>query len=78
MGLNSSGNPDKDSSYWELVLRKEVRLVVRLIGEGGGWSWGESGVRAWDGMEVSVRLNSRGEGVRLTGITCMALPMGPA
>ena len=26
--LNSSGDPDKDFSCWELVLRKEVRLVV--------------------------------------------------
>ena len=33
-------------SCWELVLRvwKEVRLLVELVGEGGSWSLGESGV----------------------------------
>ena len=41
VGLNSSG--DRALSCWELVLHvlKEVRLLVELVGEGGGW---ESGV----------------------------------
>ena len=30
VGLNSSGNPDVDSSCWELMLQEEVRLLVRL------------------------------------------------
>ena len=33
VGLNSSGDPGRDSSCWELVLRKEVRLLLEL-------SWG--------------------------------------
>ena len=40
VGLNSSGDPDKDSSCWELVLQGEVKLVVELSGGRGGWSWG--------------------------------------
>ena len=38
VGLNSSG--DWALSCWELVLHvwKEVRLLVELVGEGGGWS----------------------------------------
>ena len=34
VGLNSSGDPGRDSSSWDLVLRREVRLLV-------GLSWGE-------------------------------------
>ena len=52
VGLNSSGNPDVDSSYWDLLLQEEVRLLVRLRGGGGGWS---SGVGAWAGLEVGVK-----------------------
>ena len=52
VGLNSSGNPDVDSSYWDLLLQEEVRLLVRLRGGGGGWS---SGVGAWAGLEVDVK-----------------------
>ena len=44
VGLNSSRDPDRDSSCWELVLWKEVRLLVGLSGGGGGCFWGESGV----------------------------------
>ena len=44
------------------MLQKEVRLLVGLSGGGGGWFWGESGVGAWTGLEVGVRLNSRGKG----------------
>ena len=36
VGLNSSGDPGKDSSCWEQVLQGEVKLVVGL--SGGGWS----------------------------------------
>ena len=32
VGLNSSGDSDKDSSCWELVLQGDVRLVVGLSG----------------------------------------------
>ena len=28
LGLNSLGDLDKDSSWWELLLQGEVRLVV--------------------------------------------------
>ena len=52
MGLNSSGNPDVDSSCWELVLQEEVRLLVRLRGGKGSWSSGV-GARAW--LEVGVK-----------------------
>ena len=52
VGLNSSGNPDVDSSCWDLLLQEEVRLLVRLRGGGGGWS---SGVGAWAGLEVGVK-----------------------
>ena len=31
VGLNSSGDPGRDSSCWDLVLQR------------GGWSWGELG-----------------------------------
>ena len=31
-----------------------------LSGGGGGWLWGESGVGAWTGLEVGVRLNKVG------------------
>ena len=30
VGLNSSGHPDRGSSCWKLVLRKEVRLLMGL------------------------------------------------
>ena len=46
VGQNSSG----------LLLREEVRLVVGLSGGGGGWSWGESQVGAWAGLEAGVEL----------------------
>ena len=46
VGLNSSRDPDRDSSCWELVFQKEVRLLVGLSGGGGGWFWG--GVRGRD------------------------------
>ena len=36
VGLNSSRDPYKDSSYWKLVLRKEVRLVVGEVAGPGG------------------------------------------
>ena len=57
VGLNSSMDPDRDSSCWGLVLRKEVRLLVGLSGRGGGWFWGESGVVA------RVGLSSKGDGL---------------
>ena len=44
------------------MLQGEVRLVVELSGGGDGWSWGESGVREWAGLEVGVGLNNRGRG----------------
>ena len=66
VGLNSSTDPDRDSSCLGLVLWKEVRLLVGLSGEGGGWTWGESGVGAWAGLVVGVGLNSKREGLRLT------------
>ena len=46
VGLNSS----MDSSCWGLVLWEEVRLLVGLSGGGSGWSWEESGVKAWTGL----------------------------
>ena len=52
VGPNSSGNPDVDSSCWELVLQEEVRLLVRLRGGKGSWSSGV-GARAW--LEVGVK-----------------------
>ena len=39
VGLNSSTDPDRDSSCWGLVLWKEVRLLVGLSGGGGGGGW---------------------------------------
>ena len=66
VGLNSSMDPDSDSSCWGLVLWEEVRLLVGLSGGGGGWSWVESGVGAWTGLAVGVGLNSKGEGLWLT------------
>ena len=36
VGLNSSRDLDKDSSCWELVLQKMVRLLVGLSWGGGG------------------------------------------
>ena len=36
VGLNSSTDPDRDSSCWGLVLWEEVRLLVGLSGGGGG------------------------------------------
>ena len=65
MGLNSSIDPDRDSSCWGLVLWEEVRLLW-LSGGGGGWSWGESRVGEWAGLAVGVGLNSKGEGLWLT------------
>ena len=49
-----SGDP---LSCWELVVGKEVRLLVGLSGGGGSWSLGESGVGTWAGLGVG--LNSR-------------------
>ena len=66
VGLNSSMDPDRDSSCWGLVLWEEVRLLVGLSGGGGGWSRVESGVGAWTGLAVGVGLNSKGEGLWLT------------
>ena len=43
---------------------KEVRLDVELVGEGGGWSLGESGVGTK--VRLEVELNSRGEVLSLT------------
>ena len=43
---------------------KEVRLGVKLVGEGGGWSLGESGVGTK--VRLEVELNSRGEVLSLT------------
>ena len=40
--LNSSMDPDRDSSCCGLVLWEEVRLLVGLSGRGGGWSWVEA------------------------------------
>ena len=65
-GLNSSTDPDGDSSCWGLWLWEEVRLLVGLSGGDGGWTWGKSGVGAWAGLAVGVRLNSKGEGLGLT------------
>ena len=61
VGLNSSGDPGWVSSCWDLVLWKEVRLLVGLSGGEGGWSWGELGVGTWAGLGVGVGLNNRGE-----------------
>ena len=66
VGLNSSGDPGRGSSWWGLVLSKEVGLLVGLSGGGGGWFWGESGVGGWTGLEVGVGLNSKGEELWLT------------
>ena len=66
VGLNSSTDPDRDSSCWGLVLWEEVRLLVRLSGGGGAGPGVESGVGAWVGLVVGVGLNSKGEGLRLT------------
>ena len=41
--------------------------MVGLSEGGGGWFWGKSGVGAWTGLVVGVGLNSRGEGLWLTG-----------
>ena len=38
---------------------EKVRLLVKLVGEGGGWSLGESGVGTK--VRLDVGLNSRGE-----------------
>ena len=73
VGLNSAG--DRALSCWELVLHvwKEVRLLVELVGEGGGWSLGDTG----EGTKVKleVGLNSRREVLSLTDskllIRCM-------
>ena len=54
VGLSNSLDPDRDSSCWGLVLWKEVRLLVGLIGGGGDWFWGESGAGAWAGLAVGV------------------------
>ena len=62
--LNSSMDPDRDFSCLGLMLQKEVRLLVGLSGS----MWlvlGESGVGTWTGLEVGVRLNSKGEGLWL-------------
>ena len=43
VGLNSSMDPDRDSSCWGLVLWEEVRLLVGLSGggvAGPGWNQG--------------------------------------
>ena len=50
VGLNSSMNPDRNSSCWGLVL----------------WFWWESGVGAWTWLAVGVGLNSKGKGLWLT------------
>ena len=52
VGMNSSGNPDVDSSCWDLLLQEEVGLLVRLRGGKGGWSLGV-GARAW--LEFGVK-----------------------
>ena len=52
VGLNSSGDPGWVSSCWDLVLWKEVGLLVGLSGGEGGWSWGELGVGTWAGIGV--------------------------
>ena len=41
IGLNSSGDPDVNCSWWGLVLKEEVRLV--MVGKGG---WGIDNI--WD------------------------------
>ena len=46
------------------MLGKEVRLDVELVGEGGRWSLGESGVGTK--VRLKVELNSRGEVLSLT------------
>ena len=65
-GLDSLRDLDRNSSCWELVLGKEVRLLVGLSGGGGRWFWGESGVGTWAGLEVGVGLNSSEEWQWLT------------
>ena len=65
VGRNSSEDSGRDSSCWELVLRKEVRLLVGLNGMGGSQSWGKLGVGTWVGLRVGMGLNSRGEGLWL-------------
>ena len=60
VGLNSSGDLGWVSSCWDLVLWKEVRLLVGLSGGEGGWSWGELGVGTWAGLGVDVGLNDGG------------------
>ena len=57
VGLNSSTDPDRDSSCWALVLWEEFRLLVGLSGEGGwlvlggisgkgmGWACGGYGAK---------------------------------
>ena len=65
VGLNNSG--DWAWSCWELVLihvLKEVWILVELVGEGGSWPLGESGVGAK--VRLEVELNSRGEVLLLT------------
>ena len=52
VGLNSSGDPDK-TSCWELVLREEVRLLVRLS---GGKVAGSKGSQVGIRLEVGVGL----------------------
>ena len=63
VGLNSSGDPHRGSSCWELVLWKVVRLLVGLSWGGGGWSWDQLGVGHGLGLGW-VWLNSGG-GLRL-------------
>ena len=53
VGLNSSGDPGWVSSCWDLVLWKEVRLLVGLSG-------GELGVGTWAGLGVDVGLYNGG------------------
>ena len=60
VGLNSSGDPGWVSSCWDLVLWKEVRLLVGLSRGEGGWYWRELGVGTWAGLGVGVGLNNRG------------------
>ena len=54
---------------------------MELVGEGGGWSLGESGVGTK--VRLDVELNSRGEVLSLTDSSYLyrahkALPRGPA
>ena len=51
--MNWSGDLDMGSSYWDLMLLDEIRLLVGLRGGGSGWS---SGVGTWVRLEVGVRL----------------------